>query len=1015
MRSILACLLTIPIIAIVGGASCARGPDPARNASSSKVDEEIVGQSPVNPPERRREVELLVNGVKAGASSWREGAPREHLEGHLVGSRGPWNSRRLEDEAGFSVRVWQRVRNGDVAGRLEILAGEDSRSPGASLQIRLGIPADSRPVRRPGPGESRRVWLYELGAFPRRATGVVSPTSGETLDWNPLLSGLELREIPGTAEGSRALEFSLEIDPTIGVKSGETRGVLEWAWRSPERTAIGVTAPQRDPRSGTRGLTWELVPGRRDFSERDLFDFLDAVDPLRIEGARVYLEIGPGWEREVRRGAGGPDRAAPFPEGLAPAVATLRLRGVETRVWLSPFALDPELVAEEPEGWLRDARGEPVEASGISGSLTSGLEGVVVDPTSTAGRQRLVRRMRRMVEVHGPALSGFRLGQLGALWNLYRDHAGQLELADTSGQDRSPDELATLALRAGISALRQGAPEGAEFLGDWGTPPEVTSALEATRPPVSIEHEGDLLRREALLVLEAIREGGLRPGREGCLLEIGPVGHPGGLRELAAFQALLDLKVLTGQGVTAISPTQMGEEQLEILEKRFRSVERALPSRSVGSLSLPGVRGEELPDTWILETRSGQILIGLMNWNPVETRRIRVDLEGAGLASRRRPLLIQDRHAWRALGRADGAIDFWLPPRSSRLLSLEELTSRNIVLTGDSLHWLGSPDRLESEIHSDDDGGETWTLTCELPRGWPPARPVVITALLPEGLEVERVLRVTGARNAKVESRGREVSLRLEHVEGSRPVVVTRLVRTVAPDGDPESSPGPKAELLAGPDRASGGVRLEWSHVPGKPSRHRGYSVYRDGERIAETTGRIFVDRATEHAGSGEEIEYSVIPEALEGPRRQERLAVRLRPVPAMDLELADLAPHEVRSSSPPRHGLTQRGQPIDGGGLGVVAPSRLSYELGGRFASFRFRVKLDRETPLWARVRFRVELDGEKLWESEVQSFGDPAVGAELVVRGGRRLELIALSVREDRGGPVLASWIRPVLTVDG
>ncbi len=100
--------------------------------------------------------------------------------------------------------------------------------------------------------------------------------------------------------------------------------------------------------------------------------------------------------------------------------------------------------------------------------------------------------------------------------------------------------------------------------------------------------------------------------------------------------------------------------------------------------------------------------------------------------------------------------------------------------------------------------------------------------------------------------------------------------------------------------------------------------------------------------------------------------------------------------------------------GLGVHAPSRVEYELGGAWRSLRAEVAVDDSVvPLPARgsVRFRVLADGEARWESPVVQGGDgPLVLPELDLTGVGRLVLEVDPADELFVGD-RADWLRPVL----
>lgn len=113
------------------------------------------------------------------------------------------------------------------------------------------------------------------------------------------------------------------------------------------------------------------------------------------------------------------------------------------------------------------------------------------------------------------------------------------------------------------------------------------------------------------------------------------------------------------------------------------------------------------------------------------------------------------------------------------------------------------------------------------------------------------------------------------------------------------------------------------------------------------------------------------------------------------------------------RGGLLSVGGEVFDRGLGVHAPSRLTWEVGGQWSSLRLMCGVDDSGQSGTRsgaVRFRVVGDGELLWESEVLRGGLPAARpAPISLRGVRSLVLEV----DPAGDFVLdrADWVRPVL----
>lgn len=113
-------------------------------------------------------------------------------------------------------------------------------------------------------------------------------------------------------------------------------------------------------------------------------------------------------------------------------------------------------------------------------------------------------------------------------------------------------------------------------------------------------------------------------------------------------------------------------------------------------------------------------------------------------------------------------------------------------------------------------------------------------------------------------------------------------------------------------------------------------------------------------------------------------------------------------------------GQPLRAGGrdwargIGVHAPSRLAFDLGGAWGQLRLAVGLNdppRGTAARGSVRYRVLLDGNKVWESQLLRTGDAVLAPPPIDVSGAR-ELI-LEVDDGGDGPIMdrANWLRPLL----
>ena len=100
--------------------------------------------------------------------------------------------------------------------------------------------------------------------------------------------------------------------------------------------------------------------------------------------------------------------------------------------------------------------------------------------------------------------------------------------------------------------------------------------------------------------------------------------------------------------------------------------------------------------------------------------------------------------------------------------------------------------------------------------------------------------------------------------------------------------------------------------------------------------------------------------------------------------------------------------------GIGVHAPSRLTWELGGEFASLRLLAAVEdpaRRGQLKGSVRFRVWADGKQLFESGVVRAGEAVLRLPSLALTG--VQQLVLEVDDAGDGPVMdrAQWLRPIL----
>ena len=100
--------------------------------------------------------------------------------------------------------------------------------------------------------------------------------------------------------------------------------------------------------------------------------------------------------------------------------------------------------------------------------------------------------------------------------------------------------------------------------------------------------------------------------------------------------------------------------------------------------------------------------------------------------------------------------------------------------------------------------------------------------------------------------------------------------------------------------------------------------------------------------------------------------------------------------------------------GIGVHAPSRLTFELDGTFRELRCAIAIDenrtRSQLRLGSVEFRILVDGEERFTSSVVRGGEAPIDIAVPLDGGRQL---VLEVGESGDAHIFdrADWLRPIL----
>lgn len=100
--------------------------------------------------------------------------------------------------------------------------------------------------------------------------------------------------------------------------------------------------------------------------------------------------------------------------------------------------------------------------------------------------------------------------------------------------------------------------------------------------------------------------------------------------------------------------------------------------------------------------------------------------------------------------------------------------------------------------------------------------------------------------------------------------------------------------------------------------------------------------------------------------------------------------------------------------GIGVHAPSRLAWDLGGEWKELRGWVAIDDSVmrlPGHGSVRFRIHVDGKLAWESPIVRGGDPPLAFRGIALTGAKELVLEVDPADNLHVADRADWLRPVL----
>ncbi len=193
-------------------------------------------------------------------------------------------------------------------------------------------------------------------------------------------------------------------------------------------------------------------------------------------------------------------------------------------------------------------------------------------------------------------------------------------------------------------------------------------------------------------------------------------------------------------------------------------------------------------------------------------------------------------------------------------------------------------------------------------------------------------------------------------------------------------------ELTLDADDLSVTLGWSWSGDSLRPP----VEVWRDGRRLAVVAGDRWTDRGVP---PDTVLDYEL--RAADDGRVLARLRGRTEPLRSHHLDELPLGDHEQgwgglgRARSVDGHPLRIGGRAF-AHGLGDHAPSRTEVPLHPGWTRFTATVGVDDEVGERGSVVFRVLVDGEERWRSDLLRGGDPGVPVAVDLTGGRVLTLI-------------------------
>ncbi len=523
------------------------------------------------------------------------------------------------------------------------------KAAGAAVEIRLTFRprAVNPPVIWGRAGAKRPADLFFLisgAGRSEQANAFLDPASGRLTRFE-VLNAAVCSEV---AAGS----FMVSFQPAA---AGDAE-VCEWIEKN---GYFKGPAPASGPGVAAPFFGGWVFPSTRDLAKEDRFAAWAAeLKKLYPPDARPVIEFGEGWKDH------------PLP-ALA---ARLASEGYPIELRFVPFgSSEAELIKDRPQALLEDDRGRPVRG----GELGKW----VFNPATTDGRSCIVEAASRFLKRRGGlAAARLRIGKVSTALSLYQRHLPALPARE--------------ALRLAIQAVREAAGPEIDLAGDAETPGEACAWLQSSSPRLFSWYGGDRLRQEALAALDQFSLYLHGWQGEGLVLPAG--GHFDGLNleDENASQALVVFRTLTGK------PWYFSGLPGKALLEKWPVLARGLPAAAVRAFDLD-LEAPSNPATppriWVLkaggEDAPARDILGFFNWDPFAPVHLVAPLADLGLNAgisgpAAKHFLVMDRWDRRILGAAAEQLDFYLLPRSARLVSIHEIGLEPRAPTG-AIHLLG--------------------------------------------------------------------------------------------------------------------------------------------------------------------------------------------------------------------------------------------------------------------------------------------------------------------------------------